>query len=330
MKVRLEDSALGKAADKLSFEPHRLRLDHTGRYEEALDREFPFLIKLFRLRHNNFTPVQSWHERLELFMPLDGVVCMVMGERRVDLAAGELLVVENMKMHRLVDAPGLDTRVIVMSFLPNFVYSLGSPSHDYFFLLPFFTNTGNRVHVVRDVALLKEIHRIISRLLGCYFDRSSYFQIGCKAFFLELLYLLAEFFRPADFRHSELLRQQERSARLKPVLEFVEQHFADSIPLKRAASLARMSVPQFIKVFKKVAGTTFVSYVTHVRLSRAVRLLKESPLTIAEVASEVGFSDQSYFDRRFKKAFQRTPRDLRRRAPARAKTSKNGRSGNFD
>ncbi|HVQ20431.1 MAG TPA: hypothetical protein VMS23_05200 [Terrimicrobiaceae bacterium] len=186
MKARLEDSALGKAAGKLSFEPHRLRLDHTGRYEEALDREFPFLIKLFRLRHNNFTPVQSWYERLELFMPLDGVVCMVMGERRVDLAAGELLVVENMKMHRLVDAPGLDTRVIVMSFLPNFVYSLGSPSHAYFFLLPFFTNTGNRVHVVRDVALLKEIHRIISRLLGCYFDRSSYFQIGCKAFFLEI------------------------------------------------------------------------------------------------------------------------------------------------
>jgi hypothetical protein len=132
MKARLEDSALGKAAGKLSFEPHRLRLDHTGRYEEALDREFPFLIKLFRLRHNNFTPVQSWHERLELFMPLDGVVCMVMGERRVDLAAGELLVVENMKMHRLMDAPGLDTRVIVMSFLPNFVYSLGSPFLDYF------------------------------------------------------------------------------------------------------------------------------------------------------------------------------------------------------
>ena len=75
--------------------------------------------------------------------------------------------------------------------------------------------------------------------------------------------------------------------------------------------MAKMSVPQFIKLFKKVAGTTFVSYVTHVRLARAVRLLKGSSLTIAEVASEVGFTDQSYFDRRFKKAFQRTPRDFR-------------------
>jgi AraC-like DNA-binding protein len=47
-----------------------------------------------------------------------------------------------------------------------------------------------------------------------------------------------------------------------------------------------------------------------------VRLLKGSSLTIAEVASEVGFTDQSYFDRRFKKAFQRTPRDFRPKEPA--------------
>jgi AraC-like DNA-binding protein len=60
-----------------------------------------------------------------------------------------------------------------------------------------------------------------------------------------------------------------------------------------------------------VAGRSFVSYLTHVRLSRSVRLLKESCLTIAEVAYQVGFSDQSYFDRRFKAAFDQTPRDFR-------------------
>ncbi len=316
MTDRVKENALRKVADKLGFEPHRLRVDHTGRYDETLDREFPFLIRLFHFRHNDFTPILTWHERLELFMPLDGPLCMIMGERRVDLAPGELLIVENMKLHRLMDAPGMDTRVIVISFLPNFVYSLGSPSHDYFFLLPFYTNVGNRVHVVRDLSLLAEIHRLISRLLECYFYRSSYFQIGCKAYFLELLYILAEFFRAADFRHSELIVQQQRSARLRPVLEFVDLHYAEPITLRQAAALARMSVPQFIRLFKKVAGTTFVSYLNHVRLSRAVRLLKESSLTIAEVASEVGFSDQSYFDRRFKKAFQRTPRDFRPKAAA--------------
>ena len=58
------------------------------------------------------------------------------------------------------------------------------------------------------------------------------------------------------------------------VLEFVDLHYAEPITLRQAAALARMSVPQFIRLFKKVAGTTFVSYLNHVRLSRAVRLLE--------------------------------------------------------
>jgi AraC-like DNA-binding protein len=96
-----------------------------------------------------------------------------------------------------------------------------------------------------------------------------------------------------------------------PVLEYVERNYADSITLTEAAVLAKMSVPQFVRLFKKVAGMSFVRYLTHVRLSRSVRLLKESSLTIAEVAYQVGFSDQSYFDRRFKAAFGLTPRDFR-------------------
>src|SRR5262245_36152555 len=122
MTRRLQESGLREVAAKLNFEPHRLRLDQSGRYDEALDPEFPFLIKLFRFSHNDFTPIHSWHERLELFLPLDGSVSMLMGERQVDIGAGELLIVENMKLHRILDLPGLDTRVVVISFMSNFVY----------------------------------------------------------------------------------------------------------------------------------------------------------------------------------------------------------------
>ena len=59
---------------------------------------------------------------------------------------------------------------------------------------------------------------------------------------------------------------------------------------------------------------TFVDYLTHVRLSRALRLLRESSATIAEVALTTGFADQSYFDRRFKSAFGKTPNQVRRSA----------------
>jgi len=309
----LSKGSLWKVAAELPFEPHRIRLDETGRYDEALDREFPFVVRLFHFRHTDYTPGLTWHERLEIFLPLDALTKMRMGRQEVELQPGEILIVDNLRLHMTVDYSGFDSRVIVVSFLPEFVYSLGSPSHDYFFLLPFYFRPTDRPHVVRQNSpILSQMHDAIAQLLRCYFGRSVYFQAGCKAHLLQLLYLLAQQFRSADFLRSELMRQQERAARLRPVFEYLSQNFAENLTLKQGAALASISQPQFIKLFKRVAGMTFVSYVTHVRLSHAFRLLKESSLTIAEVAIRTGFSDQSYFDRRFKSAFGQVPSAVRK------------------
>ena len=310
-----QDSGLLKIVDRLTFEPHRIRLDPTGHYEESFDREFPFIIKLFYFQHKDFTPGLTWHERLELYLPLDGISRMQMGTRRVELRPGELLVVDNLQLHTTVDFPGFDSRVIVISFLPEFVYSLGSPSHDYFFLLPFYPRTDSQTRVVRTgTSTLPKIHHTLAQLLECYFSRESFYQAGCKAYFLELLFVLAQHFRASEFLRSELIRQQERAARLKPVFDFISSRYTEPITLNLGASLAKMSLPSFTRLFKKVAGMTFVSYVTHVRLSQALRLLRETSLTVAEVASQVGFSDQSYFDRKFRFAFGETPSSIRKKA----------------
>ncbi len=66
-----------------------------------------------------------------------------------------------------------------------------------------------------------------------------------------------------------------------------------------------------MKVFKQAAGMTLVAYLNHVRLSKAARMLIETDRSIAEIASASGFSDQSYFDKRFKRALGRTPKEFR-------------------
>jgi AraC-like DNA-binding protein len=85
--------------------------------------------------------------------------------------------------------------------------------------------------------------------------------------------------------------------------------------LSAAARLAGMSQAKFVKVFKRVAGLTFVAYVTHVRVANAARLLKETTLSVAEIANRVGFADQSYFDKRFRRHFGQTPLAYRRQLP---------------
>ncbi len=307
---------LMQTAAGLTFVRHDIRaqLDRTGRYELPLPPEFPFAISLFHFSSQHFTSSVTWHERLELFLPLDGRVDMQMGDTTAQLEAGALLVVDNMKPHHVVDHAGFDTRVIVISFLPEFVYRPGASSHDYTFLVPFHAKVDGRHHVIRPQdGFADAVYQAVRRLLEAYSKMSGRFrETSCKAWFLVLLNELAQRFHDAPVKHAEFLRRQERVARFGPLLSRVHGHSDERITQAQAAKLTGMSIAQFTRQFRIATGMTFISYVTQTRLSGAARQLKNSRQTIAEIAQEAGFPDQSYFDRCFKKVYGQTPRDFRR------------------
>jgi AraC-like DNA-binding protein len=309
-------ASLLQVCDGLTFEPHDIaqQLDERGHYNVEMDHEFPFVIKLFHYTSQQHTRGMTWHERMELFLPLDGPARLKMGEKVVELNQGDLLVVDNLKLHCVQDFPRFNTRVVVISFLPEFVYSLGSPSHDYAFLLPFYFKLDKQVHAVRSSdGVSSEVCRTVARLLECYFAKKDrhFYQAGCKAFFMEILYHMAIHFKSSEILKWEFVRQQQRSLRLKKLFDHISQHFEDKLTIPDAASMVGMSEPQFMKVFKKVSGMTLVSYLNHVRLSQAACFLKQTDWSIAEVANRVGFADQSYFDKRFKRSFGHSPKAYR-------------------
>ena len=211
-----EYAGLLRVADGLTFELHRIDYDRTGRYNPLTNSEFPFCIRLFNYRHNDFTAAMTWHEHLELWIPLDSEVSFRMGESRVDLDAGDILVVDNLKLHTVLDRPGLDARVISIGFLPEFVYSLGSPSYDYYSLLPFFTQQTGSPHLVPGNApLYPTMVSTVADLLECYFGRELYFEVGCKANLLRLLYALARHFWVSESLRSVMIRQQEAAGKIE-------------------------------------------------------------------------------------------------------------------
>src|SRR5512134_513225 len=90
---------------RLPFEPHDIaaQIDDRGRYDLPLDDEFALSIRLFHYSSRTHTSFPAWHEQLELFVPLDGRVRFQMGDNEIELTSGDLLVVDNLNLHRVVD-----------------------------------------------------------------------------------------------------------------------------------------------------------------------------------------------------------------------------------
>ncbi len=302
---------LRAACRDIPFQPHRIThlLDAEGRHDLELPGGFPFAVSLFRFRSGEVTRRLTWHRRLELLVPLDGPMQERMGDLIVPLHPGDLLVVDHLKPHQVVDAPGLDTRVIVLSFLPECVFTPGSPPTDYAFLIPFHRRREAAPNLLPSgAASTLGVHEALARLLGCYFAaRDPHREAGCKAWLLVVLHALVHAFRHSDLERAEVLQRQEQATRLQPLLDHVRDHYADRITLAAAAAMCGMSPARFGRVFKQVAGMSLGGYLNQVRMARAVECLEQSTDSIAAIALALGFSDQSHFDRRFRQTFGRSP-----------------------
>jgi AraC-like DNA-binding protein len=309
----------------LSFEPCIVHqwIDPTGRFDPPIDPEFPFYIKLYHFPDAANPCPPNWHERLEIYVPVGGDGLFRMGDRLIPFTAGDVLVVDNKRLHRTERITGPKRRAIVITFLPGLVYNLGSPLCDLTYLSPFYCQAADVDPAVRHGApSIEAIHAAINRLLASYAEQpfGPAAQAGCKTYLLEVLLHLARHFAYAEVARTELLHQQQRARRLGTLLDHLGQQYGRKITVADAAAMVGMSESRFMRYFRAASGMTFVSYLTHIRLNNAARLLRESDLNISEIADAVGFNDQSYFDRQFRDAFSVTPREYRARAKVSAES----------
>lgn len=99
--------------------------------------------------------------------------------------------------------------------------------------------------------------------------------------------------------------------RLRKVLEYLGEHCTDKFDLGRIAAASGLSKYHLDRVFKQAVGLSPHCYLTALRLEKAKHLLSESNRPIAEIALELGFSDQSHFTNVFKRFIGVTPKAYR-------------------
>ncbi|MCG1013026.1 response regulator [Tepidanaerobacter sp. GT38] len=94
---------------------------------------------------------------------------------------------------------------------------------------------------------------------------------------------------------------------IKQAMKYIEENYNEDIKLARLAKEIYISPDYFSRLFKKVAGCTYVEYITKIRIENAKILLTNPIISIAEVAKKTGYSDPNYFSKVFKKTVGMSP-----------------------
>ena len=98
---------------------------------------------------------------------------------------------------------------------------------------------------------------------------------------------------------------------IKEAIRYISQTFAGNLTLEDVASHVHLNPAYFSTLFKQSTGSSFKEYLNMVRIEESKRLLINPEYSIIDVAMAVGFMDQSYFSKVFKKYTGLTPKQYR-------------------
>ncbi len=94
---------------------------------------------------------------------------------------------------------------------------------------------------------------------------------------------------------------------LRRALEYICKFFDQSIPIKRLAYNTGQTPEQLSRVFRRELNMTPTEFLTHFRIEQAKRMLTDTRKPVSQIARAVGFPDENYFTRIFRKLTGQTP-----------------------
>lgn len=125
--------------------------------------------------------------------------------------------------------------------------------------------------------------------------------------------LKKQFSTATYFKPSTVTKSSVDQSFLKNAIGIIETHLCDEdFRVEHFAESLNMSISQLNRKLNALVDQPAGTFIRSIRLQRSAELLNQTDKTVAEVCYDVGFNDQAYFSRAFKKQFGKTPSAFRK------------------
>lgn len=109
-----------------------------------------------------------------------------------------------------------------------------------------------------------------------------------------------------------MFREQDKgNPYIRKALRYIYDHYSEHLELEQTADYVGLSSSYFSTLFRQTVGITFREHLNRIRVEESKHLLLDRKHTLADIAISVGFPDQSYYCKVFKKIVGVTPGQFR-------------------
>ncbi|BCN29962.1 response regulator transcription factor [Anaeromicropila herbilytica] len=156
------------------------------------------------------------------------------------------------------------------------------------------------------IITLEQTYNDVDKLRQEYF-----FKIDDTFYVSEFIDVFHEFIE----KLKEIIQDKPSShnVRIQEIMNYILEHSSEDLDLAEVAKAFNFNYYYLSSYFNSHIKEGFSDYLNKIRVDKACTMLKQSRQSIADISEEVGYTDQSYFSRVFKKITGYTPSAYRRR-----------------
>lgn len=136
------------------------------------------------------------------------------------------------------------------------------------------------------------------------------------SYLFQLLNVLSEYptreLLVANAGDSASLSKSPDETSVERTFRFLYAHYQEDLTLDEVAAYANQNASSLCRSFKNVCGSTIFQFMNRLRIEKACSLLKNTDLSISQIAYQVGFNSLAHFNNQFKKIAKTLPSAYRK------------------
>lgn len=261
------------------------------------DSNLPVKVLTYKLDVKGNVIVSHWHEHGEFLLFNEGVAAVDCGNQSYRVGPMDIIYVNSSELHSIKNENGKLEYLVVICDLKRLIEKVAIESEN---LVSSLINS-NRIVFLNLIKEDKEIVMLLNSVKNLYESRKTGYELKIRSLMLDCFFIMVNKYVQYTLTENEFKARRINYQKLEELFQFLEINYNTNISTADCAKMLNFSLAHFCHIFKNATGKSFLQYLNEYRVFKSITLLKETDLSITQIASECGFQDSGYYARYFKK-----------------------------